>query len=260
MAEFQLVTVTENNVDELGFFCVQNKKHPGYIAKRRWLRDRFAEGLRIKIVRTATQKTAGFLEYIPGEFTWRVVDAADYLVIHCLWVASKKFPLKGMAAALLNECFSDAKSYNKKGVAVVTSDGPWMANQKVYQKYGFEEVDQAPPAFQLLTREISGNKSAVFPTNWQQRLQSFQALTLLYTNQCPYISKAVGELPPVAKAFGVELKLQELGNAAEARQLMPTPYGTVCLVYQGRILADHPISATRFKNILRKDLGLREKR
>ncbi len=260
MSDFQLVTVNESNVDELGFFCVQNKKHPGYIAKRRWLRDRFSEGLRIKLIRTAEEKTAGFLEYIPGEYTWRVVEAEDYFVIHCLWVASKKFPLKGMAAALLEDCFNDAKAQKRKGVAVITSDGPWMATRKVYEKYGFEEVDQAPPTFQLLTKEVSGIRSANFPNNWEQRLRSLQELTLLYTDQCPYISKAVGELPAVAKAFGVDLKLQELENAADARQLMPTPYGTICLAYQGRILADHPISTTRFKNILRKDLGFREKK
>lgn len=260
MSDFQLVTVNESNVDKLGFFCVQNKKHPGYISKRRWLRDRFSEGLRIKLIRTAEEKTAGFLEYIPGEYTWRVVKAQGFFVIHCLWVASKKFPLKGMAAALLGDCYRDAESQGKKGVAVVTSDGPWMANKRVYQKYGFREVDHAPPAFQLLTQEITDGAAANFPVNWEQRLQEIQALTLLYTDQCPYISKAVGELPAVAKAFGVELKLEALGSAAVARQRMPTAYGTICLAYQGRVLADHPISTTRFKNILKKDLGLREKK
>jgi len=34
------------------------------------------------------------------------------------------------------------------------------------------------------------------------------------------------------------------------------PYGMINLVYKGQLLADHPISATRFRNILQKDLGL----
>ena len=46
-------------------------------------------------------------------------------------------------------------------------------------------------------------------------------------------------------------------DPAEARERMPSPYGVISLVYQGRLLADHPISATRFKNILQKDLKLR---
>jgi hypothetical protein len=29
-------------------------------------------------------RPVGFIEYIPGEFTWRAVNAAGYLVIHWL--------------------------------------------------------------------------------------------------------------------------------------------------------------------------------
>ena len=254
---FSIVNVTLDNVDELGFFCVQNRKHPGYVAKRAWLEKRFIEGLRIKLIRTADGRSAGFLEYSPGAHTWRVVEAENYMVIHCLWVASNKYPLSGMTAALFEDCLADAHDSGMAGVAVVTSDGPWMAGQEVFRKYGFQEVDQAPPRFKLLVRQIGSGPPPCFPQNWEERLGRFRGLQLIFSNQCPYIGKAVAELPAVADRHGVQLEMVEIESPEDARRVMPTPYGVIALVHDGRLLADHPISATRFRNILQKELNLK---
>lgn len=256
MSDFNVVSVNTKNVEELGFFCVKNKKHAGYIAKYSWLQHRLDEGLRIKLLLTEEGKQAGFLEYIPGEYTWRTVHAPDYLVIHCIWVNSNKFPFKGMASALLQDCIQDAEACGKVGVAVVTSEGPWMANKAIFIKNGFEQIDESPPYFQLLVKQTKTGPLPAFPQNWAERLSQFQDLQLIYTNQCPYIGKAVAELPPVAEQHGIQLQLLELNDPAEVRERMPSPYGVISLVYQGRLLADHPISATRFKNILQKELKL----
>ncbi len=256
MADYNTIRVDSSNVEEFGFFCVKNKKHPGYIAKLSWLEQRFEEGMRIKLILTTEGKKAGFLEYIPGEYSWRVVNAPDYLVIHCIWVNSKKFPCKGMASALLKDCFEDAESNGRLGVAVVTSDGSWMVRKEVFIKNGFEQVDEAEPHFQLLMKPRKKGPLPVFPKNWDERLSQSYGLQLIYTNQCPYIGKAVEELPPVAEKHGIKLKLVELNKAAEAREKMASPYGMINLQYNGQLLADHPISATRFKNILQKDLKL----
>ncbi|UCG52717.1 MAG: hypothetical protein JSW58_03980 [Candidatus Latescibacterota bacterium] len=260
MADYHIVTVDSSNVEEFGFFCVKNKKHPGYVAKRAWLEKRFQEGMRIKLIRTTDGKPAGFLEYIPGEYTWRVVNAQGYFVIHCLWVASKKFPHKGMTSALLKDCLKDAESSGKLGVAVVTSDGSWMADKRVFVKHGFEQVDETKPHFQLLIIRLKKGPLPAFPKNWDERLRQYRGLQLVYTSQCPYIGKAVEELPPVAKKYGARLNLVELKNAKDARKNMPSPYGMINLVYNGQLLADHPISATRFKNILERELKLKTKK
>jgi len=259
MADYNIVTVDSGNVEEFGFFCVKNVKHPGYVAKLPWLQQRFEEGMRIKLVLTTGGKHAGFLEYIPGEYTWRVVNAPDYLVIHCIWVASKKFPYKGMASALLKDCVKDAGSSGKAGVAVVTSDGTWMASKEVFIKNGFEQVDEAELHFQLLAKSLGKGPLPAFPRDWDKRLRRYRGLQLIYTNQCPYIGKAVEELPPVAEKYGIRLDLVELKSAQEARRRMPSPYGMISLVCDGQLLADHPISATRFRNILVKELKLGRK-
>ncbi len=259
MNNYEIIKVDSNNVEELGFFCVKNKKHPGYVAKLSWLHKRFEEGMRIKLIVTKEGKQAGFLEYIPGEYTWRIVNAPNYLVIHCIWVASNKFPYKGMTSALLKDCLKDAESSGKLGVVVVTSDGGWMARKEIFLKNGFEKVDETEPHFQLLVKRIKKGPLPTFPQDWNDRLKKYIGLQLVYTDQCPYIKKATNELPPVAEKHGINLKLVELNDSAEARKKMPSPYGMFNLVYNGQLLADHPISATRFKNILQKDLNLKMK-
>jgi N-acetylglutamate synthase-like GNAT family acetyltransferase len=265
MAEpgFEIISIDPHNLEQFGFFCIKNKKHPGYAAKLDWLKKRFTEGLRLKLVVTDDGKTAGFLEYIPGELTWRVVNASEHMVIHCLWVASNKFPYRGMAKALLDHCLDDATRSHLSGVTVVTSEGPWMAGKAVYEKYGFKKVDQAEPHFGLLFRPgqktVVKHKHAVpsFPSDWVERRKRLRGLQLLYSDQCPFITKAVNELPPVAQQHGIHLRLKHFRTPARARQQMPSPYGTVCLTHRGKILADHPVSATRFRNILQKELNLR---
>ncbi len=251
-----MVTVNALNVDDLGFFCVKNKQHPGYIAKRAWLQQRFEEGLQIRLIHSRDGKQAGFLEYIPGEYTWRVVDAPGYLVIHCIWAKSKQFPKQGVATSLISDCVADAEQRGKAGVAVVTSDGPWMAGKEVFIRNGFEQVDETPPHYQLMARKLAPGARPVFPKNWEARLAKERKLRLLYTNQCPYIGKVVEELPQVAERHGIRLHHEQLNDPAESRKRMPSPYGVFSLMYDGRLLADHPISATRFRNILRKDLEL----
>ena len=54
-------------------------------------------------------------------------------------------------------------------------------------------------------------------------------------------------------AKGLELKVTELENAEQA-QNAPSIYATFNLVSDGKLLADHYISSTRFLNVINKEL------
>lgn len=253
---YEIISVDKSNIEKHGLFCVKNKKHPGYHAKREWFVKRFKEGLRIKILLNEEGKQAGFIEYIPGEYTWRIVDAPQYFVIHCIWVNSQKLSQKGAASLLLHNCLCDANKSGMNGVAVVTSDGTWMAGKGLFLKNGFEQSDEAYPHFQLMTKKIGKGKIPSFPKNFENRAYGYSGLQIFYTDQCPYICKAIKELPSVAEKYGVDLKLVEMKDSKTAREKMLSPYGMFNLTYNGKLLADHAISATRFKNILEKELDL----
>ena len=134
MKKANIIDVNISNVGQVGFFCRMSKmKTEGNQKKLAWLKKRFDEGMKIKMLELPER---GFIEYIPGEYAWRGVDAKGYLFIHCLWVVGKS---KGnnFGKLLLNECIKDAKKQNMNGVAVLASNENWMANNNIYLKNNF---------------------------------------------------------------------------------------------------------------------------
>jgi len=236
---YEIVTVDAGNVDQLGFFCYMSKpKTPGYRQKREWLAARFAEDLRIKMLHETGGRTVGFIEYIPGEYTWRAVNAPGYLVIHCLWVVGQGKG-KGHGTRLLQACLQDARGQGKHGVVMVASDGVWLAGKELLLKNGFVQVDQAPPSFQLLVHRFGDSGSAggtpSFPTDWEARQARYgDGLTVIRTPQCPYIENATAELIQVAAERGIPARVVELASAREVQALSPSPYGTFGIVRDGR--------------------------
>ncbi len=256
MAEPKIVEVNEENVSEYGFFCVKNQKHPGYERKLRWLEKRFKEGLKIKLLFPPGEKRAtGFIEYLPAERSWRPVEAQGYMLIHCIFIDRRDSKGKGYGSALVQDCAEDAARQRMKGVVVVASEGTWMAGPELFKKNGFEAVDQAPPHFTLFAKKIGRASSPRFKGDWKKRLGKQSGLTLVYSDQCPYSIKFLLDIEAFAEKEGLRLKTINLRSCKEAQEAC-SPNGTFTLTYDGRVVADHPISRTRFRNIIKKELGL----
>jgi hypothetical protein len=77
------------NLCECGIGCLTNRKNQGFQSKVEWLQQRFTEGLRFLLFRDGEGRPLGFLEYVPGEYAWRPVDASGWLFVHCLWVYAR---------------------------------------------------------------------------------------------------------------------------------------------------------------------------
>jgi L-amino acid N-acyltransferase YncA len=250
----KIVTLNPDNYTELGCPCFLNPKQEGHQIKLEWLKNRFAEGFTVKhLLLENEKKPNGFIEYTPGEYAWRAVDAADYLFIHCIWMNPNKYKQKGYGSLLLQEAIEDAQKQNKAGVAVVTSDGPHMAAKNLFLKNSFELVAQ-DDRFELLVKRL---REAALPKfkDWRKQLSRYMGLNLVYSNQCPWVARSIGDLIGIAKEKGLDLKVTELKTAKEA-QNAPSIYGTFTLINDGKIFADHYLSTTRFVNILKKELKL----
>ena len=257
MKNIEIIDVNSKNISKYGFYCVREPKHVGYQAKLNWCKKRFAEGLKLKLLYSTSEKKAvGFIEYVPGEHAWRGVDAKGYEFIHCILLMLNKYKKKGYATKLLNECIKDAQDEKTNGVAVVTRKGVWMAGNDLFLKNGFEVVDQAPPDFELLVKKFKKNApTPKFKGDWEKRLGKYKkGLFIIHSGQCPYIAKSVIEMTQTAKKkYDINPKVVELKNPREA-QAVPNPFGTFSIIYNGKLVADHPISNTRFINILKKEL------
>ena len=235
-SDADIVTVDASNVDKYGFFCYKSaRKAAGYRQKREWLEERFAEGLRIKIAREGN-KSAGFIEYTPGELAWRAVNAPNYLVIHCMWVVGRGKG-KGYGSRLLGEAIADAQALGKHGVAVVTSRRAWMAGSALFLKHGFEPAGEAPPAFELLVKRFGDHPRPTFPTDWERRPGLYgPGLTVVRSRQCPYLDGATEAALAGAQEVGVPAQVVELATAQQVQASAPSAYGVYGIVYDGRLL------------------------
>jgi len=230
-----IIDVNLQNVDKLGFFCRMSKmKTIGNQRKLNWLKERFKEGLKIKMLELPER---GFIEYIPGEFAWRGVLAKEYMFIHCIWVVGKSKG-NGYGDLLIEECVNDAKKEGFKGVAAVVSNDNWMANKNLFLKNGFQIIDEAKPSFQLIARKFKKASDPEFINNWDKNLKKYQnGLTIFLTVQCPYLDDAVTTIKSYADSNKVPLKIIELKSAEDVREKSPSPYGTFNIVYNGKLLS-----------------------
>jgi len=230
-------------------FC--NPATEGHRRKCEWLRKRFAEGLRFKILQIGGED-AGMIEYAPGEYAWRPIEADGYMVIHCIMVQKKKHKGKGYGKLLLDECVRDAKQAGMQGVTVVTSGGTWMADERLFVENGFESVETAAPSFKLLVRKFRDAPEPRFKRGWDKTLRKYgSSLTIITSDQCPCTAKSLDDILEVCAEFDLSTEVVEMKNSHEAR-MAPSAYGVFNVIYNGKVVAEHTISSTRFRSIMRK--------
>lgn len=251
MSSVEVIDTTAETIGACGFCGFKDAKHEGYRRKVEWLKKRFAEGMRFKVLRVEGEGDVGMIEYIPGEHTWRPIEAPGYLVVHCIMIHRKDYKGRGYGSLLLEHCLQDAEQDETHGVAVVTSAGTWMADRSLFVKQGFEPVDTAPPSFELLVKKLQDAPSPQFKKGWEKRLRAYgSGLTIVQSDQCPCIAKSTRDILDECEALGIRPRVVDLKDGKHARNA-PSAYGIFNLVYDGKLLADHPVSGTRFHNIMR---------
>ena len=259
MSDYQIF---ETNAENLGGCSLCGNKDPkklGYRRKTNWLKERYAEGLKYKVLRSEEFGDIGMIEYAVGNQAWRPVEAQGYLVIHCLMVIGKQKG-KGLGSLLLDGCLEDARKSKCRGVAVVTSSDSLMAGSELFIKAGFVPVDRimgsseaSAAPYELLVKKL--DKTAPDPRFIVERewlcKRYKKGLTILAADQCPYGAKSAERISEASRRLGLEPKVVRVGSAQASREL-PTPYGVFSIVYDGKLIAHRPISATRFLSIMRR--------
>jgi L-amino acid N-acyltransferase YncA len=248
-------TIDASNVDRYGFFCYKSKpKTIGYRQKREWLENTLSDGLKLKIIYEGN-RSAGFIEYVPGEYTWRAVQAGSYLVIHCMWVVGSGKG-KGYGSRLLDLVVSEAENLALHGVVVVSSSSTWLARKGFFLQRGFQVVDQAPPSFELLVKRFDQGPLPRFPTDWDSRLRRLpNGLVVYHSGQCPYHAMFVSSLARAAAEIGLAFQTVELKSSWEARTLSPSAYGVFSVVYNGELLSYRPMGGKTLHQMLEKTDG-----
>ncbi|UCG33862.1 MAG: GNAT family N-acetyltransferase [Phycisphaerales bacterium] len=255
MGKVQVIDATADTIGQFGFCGYKSTKQEGYRRKTEWLKKRFAEGMRFKILHSPDDGAVGFIEYIPGEFAWRPITAPGYLVIHCLMINRREYKGHGYGELLVKHCLQDARRSKSRGVAVVTSSGTWMAGKELFLRCGFEAVATAPPSYELLVRKLAKAPFPKFKDAWDEKLRRYgRGLVIIRSDQCPCIAKFTTEILQTCKRLGVRARVVDIENHRQAQDV-PWAYGVFGIVHDSRLVADHPVSKTRFRNIMRS-LGI----
>jgi ribosomal protein S18 acetylase RimI-like enzyme len=256
MRYIKIIDLNPKNIADYGVCGYKDvKKHLELRKKIEWFNEYYSKGLRIKIIISKKGGYQGMLEYIPGEYAHRPVNAIGYIFIHCIFVGFKKeFKGKGFASLLIDECIKYAKKNKKLGVAVVTRKGPFMANKDLFIKLGFHVVDSVKPDFDLLVKKFDEySKNPEFRPGLTDNLKKYKnGLYVIRSPQCPYTEKNVKAILKSAEnKFNLKPNLIDVYDS-KAVQEIPCPFGSFCIIYNGEILSYHPISNTRFENIMKK--------
>jgi GNAT superfamily N-acetyltransferase len=247
----KIVQVTPENVPSETLFCIKDLKKPGFAAKQAWYAKRYAEGLRLSILKKEDDRMLGFVEFVPAADAWRPVDAPGFMFIHCMYVASRKDRSQGLGSLLIQHVETQAKEQGLGGLCVMSSKGPWLAGKELFEKNGFTEVDRRG-RFELLSRQWNPSLGKPTLRDWTARQADYPGWHLLYANQCPWHEKSVEAILNTALDAGIEMQVHEIQSAEEAKN-SPSGFGVFALLHNGELLEDHYLSATRFKNILKKE-------
>lgn len=255
MADITVIDITEKNMDTYpkATSCFLNPKNEAYLVKVDWFKEQFKKGMKVKaVVSEEDKKVFGYIEYVPGEQAWRAVDAKGYMFIHCLWTNPKAIQKKGYGWLLLDGVEEDAKAAGLNGVAVVTSEGSFMAGKALFEKHGYESIATAKPKFNMMVKKF---KKGALPSfrDYETQLKKIKGLQIFYTKQCPWVIRSIDECKKVAQENKLEIKITEFKTAAEA-QNAPSLYASFNLVQDGKLLSDHYVSKKRFENIVKKEL------
>jgi L-amino acid N-acyltransferase YncA len=239
----KIIDVKDENLDKFDLFCQKSHtKDNGYKKKKKWFMKRYKEGLRIKLLMidegTRGFRSRGFIEYMPGEKSWRGVDAKGWFVIHCIWVVgkNKKF---GLGSKLLRTCIADAKG--RDGVVVVTSRKNWLPDERLFIKHGFEKVDERA-SFKLYALRL---KSAVknprfYPISEKKKKSYGRGLTVFVSDQCPYIHNSMIGIQRLAEQAKIPLRIQHIENHDELKKHCVHPYGVFCVLLDGNVISYYP--------------------
>ncbi len=249
----EVINLSPENIADYGVCGYKDaRKHLELRRKIDWYREYYPRGLRIKALVSEKDGYQGMIEYIPGQYAHRPVSADRYMFIHCIFTGLRSvYKGKGYGSVLIKECIKDAENGKMDGVAVVTRKGSFMADNRIFTKNGFIHADEAMPDFELLVLKFDNkSKDPVFLIKDIDMDKYGRGLTVIRSAQCPYSVKNVDAILETAERMNIKVKLVEIKNHEDARNV-PCAFGTFCIIHDGQVISHHPISNTRFENIMK---------
>jgi L-amino acid N-acyltransferase YncA len=258
MPALEIIDVNASNVDQIGFFCpISKPDQVGYKEKLTWVKERFGEGLRIKVIARNERDgrgNRGLIEYMPGKLAWRGIEAPGYMVIHCLWVDGRAKG-EGSGKALLGACIRDARESHMHGIAAVTArDKAGFADTDFFLHHGFHVVQTTHLGVDLVALKF--NPASTDPhlaADLKKKAKALgDGLTVVSSPQCPFTYEAAQQIVSLAHENKIPALSLRLNTLAQVRQTAPSPYASFDIVYSGEVISNlfHCMSAEELRKLV----------
>ena len=232
------ITLTKDNIGKEHICCAFSDKkcRESYELKKEWLKKEFDNGY---VFRRLDERAKVFIEYVPAEKAWIPVEAPNFLMINCFWVAGQ-YKGNGYGKALLQSAIDDAKQQGKDGLVTVvgTTKFHFMSDTKWLLRQGFETVEKLPYGFSLLVKKINPNASTpkFKETVLSGECPDKNGLVIYFTNRCPFTEYHVrNSFTEIAKSKNLPLKIIKLETMEQA-QSAPTPATIFSIFYNGKFI------------------------
>ena len=245
----EIIQLTAENIQEQDICCaISDKKSArGYTRKKNWLVEQFEQGY---VFKKLNLRGKVFIEYCPVETGWLPIEAPNYMLINCFWVAGAH-KRQGHGETLLNSCARDARAKGKDGLVVVVTDRkrPFLNDKKFFVKQGFELADTAEPYFELWYTTFS--EQAITPKFKPIAKDGIcdeeEGLSVYYTHACPYTEYYVNTaLPEMAGKAGIPLHIHPITTHEQA-QTHFVPHTIHSVFYNGKFLTQNILSESQFR-------------
>ena len=160
------------------------------------------------------------------------MEGDNYLYLYCLWVAGA-YKGQGYGRALLESCLADARAQGRSGVCMLGAEKQkaWLSDQAFAQKHGFETVDETDYGYALLARSFDGTLPR-FTDRARAGIIETKALTVYYSDQCPYVANSLDIIRQVCGELGVHCSLVQVDTLEKAKAL-PCVFNNCAVFYDG---------------------------
>ena len=245
-----ITNLTTSNIGTEHICCaISDKKcQQGYLQKKVWLKEKLSHGY---VFKKYDVRHKVFIEYCPPEIAWLPINAPNYMVINCFWVAGK-YAGNGYGKKLLEECILDSK--DKDGIVLLTSDKKrsYLSDKKFFLKQGFEVCDFAPPYFELLV--YKNNQNAISPTFNKSAKNNIgpnkKGLTVYYSDQCPYTEYYTNVvLRECADKANIPLNIIKITTREEALN-SPSPFTIYSVFFNGKFITHDILNENKLNKLL----------
>ena len=159
---------------------------------------------------------------------------------------------KGYGRALMEHCLADARDRGKSGICMLGAEKQkaWLSDQSFARKYGFETVDETGYSYTLLARSFDGTLPR-FTDQARAGTIEEKALTIYYSDQCPYAVNSLEIIRQVCGEAGAPYSLVPVDTLEKAKAL-PGVFNNYAVFYGGAFQTVNLLDAASLRRLLKR--------